>query len=73
MEDNELFVFGGFDGKGIVYNDVWALNLNSNRLRWRELNNSKYRREILGRYHEDVRWNCSHWWPEHGSNSVPLR
>jgi len=51
IDENELFVFGGFEGgKGVVYNDLWALDLTAKKWKWRELNQSEYRQEFLGRY-----------------------
>eukprot|EP01124_Arcella_intermedia_P026080 TRINITY_DN4819_c0_g2_i4.p1 TRINITY_DN4819_c0_g2~~TRINITY_DN4819_c0_g2_i4.p1 ORF type:complete len:506 (+),score=149.93 TRINITY_DN4819_c0_g2_i4:1037-2554(+) len=50
VSDKELFVFGGFDGKTVVFDDIWAINFMSSKRKWRHLGNGGF----LERYYQTI-------------------
>uniref|UniRef100_A0A6B2L646 BTB domain-containing protein n=1 Tax=Arcella intermedia TaxID=1963864 RepID=A0A6B2L646_9EUKA len=54
LNHNQLIIFGGFDGKAEVFNDMWSINLKSETPQWREIVSSQYKKEFVGRYHHTI-------------------
>uniref|UniRef100_A0A6B2KXM7 BTB domain-containing protein n=1 Tax=Arcella intermedia TaxID=1963864 RepID=A0A6B2KXM7_9EUKA len=48
--EKELFIFGGFDGKTVVFDDIWAIPLLSSKRKWRPLGNQGF----LERYYQTI-------------------
>eukprot|EP01125_Pyxidicula_operculata_P009526 TRINITY_DN3139_c0_g1_i1.p1 TRINITY_DN3139_c0_g1~~TRINITY_DN3139_c0_g1_i1.p1 ORF type:complete len:819 (-),score=143.43 TRINITY_DN3139_c0_g1_i1:8-2464(-) len=52
--DGDMFVFGGFNGKSVVFNDIWKLNLKKSKLKWENIAENNLSKNFLGRYHHTV-------------------
>eukprot|EP01124_Arcella_intermedia_P027988 TRINITY_DN5595_c0_g1_i2.p1 TRINITY_DN5595_c0_g1~~TRINITY_DN5595_c0_g1_i2.p1 ORF type:complete len:877 (+),score=227.58 TRINITY_DN5595_c0_g1_i2:15-2645(+) len=54
LDHTQLMIFGGYDGKAEVFNDMWSINLKSETPQWKEIVSSQYKKEFVGRYHHTI-------------------
>uniref|UniRef100_A0A6B2L104 BTB domain-containing protein n=1 Tax=Arcella intermedia TaxID=1963864 RepID=A0A6B2L104_9EUKA len=50
VADRELFILGGFDGKTVVFDDLWAINFKSSKRTWRNAGKQGF----IERYYQTI-------------------